>query len=217
MRLPPDATARPACGSCAFGSCGCRGCACGSCAWARANAAANFPCCRRCCASSSCLPPLLLVAAKPLWCWGSRGCHCRRATPCRWVSQPGAWLAHRGCCSAAAGGFCQWLLPVLLLGVCVAWHSAAPCQLGHPCSSAQLSTVPLRCPCCAAVIDIDVRWAGQPDVVMQLSGIPGAAVAVRTCQVCEPVWRDRELESGLLPPLPPPFGIACGQHWVCCR
>ena len=33
------------------------------------------------------------------------------------------------------------------------------------------------------VIDIEVRWAGEPDVVMQLSGIPGAAVAVRTCQV----------------------------------
>lgn len=30
---------------------------------------------------------------------------------------------------------------------------------------------------------MEVRWAGEPDVVMQLSGIPGAAVAVRTCQV----------------------------------
>ena len=36
------------------------------------------------------------------------------------------------------------------------------------------------------VIDIEVRWAGEPDVVMQLSGIPGAAVAVRTCQVRGP-------------------------------
>ncbi|KAL4437443.1 hypothetical protein ABPG75_004582 [Micractinium tetrahymenae] len=35
----------------------------------------------------------------------------------------------------------------------------------------------------AMVIDMDVRWAGEPDVVMQLSGIPGTAVAVRTCQV----------------------------------
>ena len=42
------------------------------------------------------------------------------------------------------------------------------------------------CRCSPAVIDIEVRWAGEPDVVMQLSGIPGAAVAVRTCQVGHP-------------------------------
>lgn len=49
-----------------------------------------------------------------------------------------------------------------------------------------------------AVIDMEVRWAGEPDVVMQLSGIPGAAVAVRTCQARGPsspagwlVWGQR--------------------------
>ena len=33
------------------------------------------------------------------------------------------------------------------------------------------------------VIDVDIRWAGQPDVVMQLSQIPGATLGLSTLHV----------------------------------
>lgn len=33
------------------------------------------------------------------------------------------------------------------------------------------------------VVDVDVRWAGEPDIVLGLSGIPGAALGLSTVHV----------------------------------
>jgi hypothetical protein len=35
----------------------------------------------------------------------------------------------------------------------------------------------------AMALDIQVEWDGQPDILIQLSGIPGASVAVQLCHV----------------------------------
>lgn len=62
------------------------------------------------------------------------------------------------------------------------------------------------------MLDLEVRWAGEPDVVMQLSGIPGAAVAVRTCQVrgrrCG-LLRQRSVEAAPALQCSPVRGPAC--------